>query len=367
MRQVIAIVLLLGCDKFGGREEETEPPPRLVETERAVRDDAVDRVELLGDVHGEQEVRVFAQVPERIRVLHVQEGDAIRAGDPIVTLEADLQSSGVMQAGAAVSAGEASRDQLQADIARVRRLVETGAVPPTQLEMLEAQLRTADAQVAQLRAVQRSAGEQRDRTIVRAPIDGVIALLSVQQGDMAAPQIPICAVVRAERVIVRARVTEQDYVRMRAGMTADIVPPALPDAARRGQVARISPVIDPLTRTASIEIEVDNEDGTLRPGMVAEAAIELSRRPNVVLAPARALVLSSRTDRDREAAVFVLTRDRRHVDRRAVRVGRRYGTRVEIERGLRGGEEVVISGQHLLRDGAEVRTEAPREMAEARP
>jgi RND family efflux transporter MFP subunit len=365
MRQVFVLVLVLsGCDKLSG-EEPAEPPPRLVETERAVRDDAVDRVEILGDIHGEQEVRVFAQVPERIRVLHVHEGDPIRAGDPIVTLEAGLQSSGVMQAGAAVSAGEASRDQLNADIARVRRLVESGAVPPTQLEVLEAQLRTAEAQVTQLRAAQRTAGEQRDRTVVRAPIDGVVALLSVQQGDMVAPQMPICAVVRAERVIVRARVTEQDYVRLRVGMEADITPPALPEAARRGRVSRISPVIDALTRTASIEIDVDNADGALHAGMVAQAAIELSRRPDAVLAPARALVLSSRTDRDHEAAMFVITEDRRHVERRVVHVGRRYGMRIEITRGLRGGEEIVITGQHLLRDGAEIRTAEARGVAEA--
>jgi RND family efflux transporter MFP subunit len=356
-RASLPCLLSLGCGLLFGCGQGNAPaavPPRLVVTERVAVDDAVDRVVLLGDVHGAQEVRVFAQVPERIRVLHVQEGDRVAAGDAIATLEADLLSTGVVQAEAAVSAASAARDQLVADIARVRRLVEGGAAAPTQLEVLEAQLRTADAQVDQVRAARRTAGEQRDRTVVRAPIDGTVALLSVQQGDMIAPAIPICAIVRAERLRILARVTEQDYVRVRDGMSVEVVPPALPEARRTGTVRRLSPVLDPLTRTASVEVEADNADGSLRPGMVAELAIELSRRPNIVLAPARALVLSSRTDRDGEAAVFVLEGSRAR--RRTVQLGHRYGQRVEITRGLRGGEELVVQGQHVLRDGAEVRT-----------
>ncbi len=363
------LALLAGCDRLrGASEEESEPPARLVVTERVTREDAVDRVEILGDVHGEQEVRVFAQVPERIRVLHVQEGDRVSAGDPIVTLTADLQSSGVHQADAALSAAEAARDQLRADISRLGRLVEQGAMPRSQLEQLEAQLRTSDAQVLQVSAARRSAGEQRDRTVVRAPIDGTIALLNVQQGDMVAPTMPICALVQAERIIVKLRVTEQDYVRIRDGMSVEVHPPALPDVSRRGTVTRISPVLDPLTRTASVDVQVANEDGALRPGMVAQAGIELDRREGIVLAPSRALVLSSRTDTEREAAIFVYERRTSAARRRTLRLGRRYGQRVEVQEGLSGDEEVVVVGQHLLRDGASVRTaSAPSPVARAVP
>src|SRR5690606_34397177 len=192
-----------------------EAPPRLVVTEPVRVEDAVERVVILGDVRGEQEVRVFAQVLERIRVLHVQEGDRVSAGDPIATLQADLQASGLAQAGAALAAAEAGHDQLRADLARISRLVDQGAMPRSQLETLEAQVRTSEAQVAQLRAARRTAGEQRSRTVVRAPIDGVIALLSVEQGDMVTTAAPICSVVRMERVELHLRVTEQDFVRIR--------------------------------------------------------------------------------------------------------------------------------------------------------
>ena len=396
MRRRHALALLLaaslsaGCDRFAPKAESEEPPPRLVITEPMRVEDAIERLEILGDVHGDQEVRVFAQVPERIRVLHVQDGDTVRAGDPLVTLEADLQASGLMQAEAALGAAEAGREQLRADLARVGRLVREGALPRSQLEALEAQLRTRVAQVAPVRAARRTAGEQRSRTVVRAPIDGTVALLAVSQGDMVAPSVPICAVVQMDKVQVTLRVTEQDFVRIRAEMPVEIRPPALPEVVRIGRVRRVSPVLDPLTRTATVEVEVENEDRVLRPGMVAEAAIELSRRPNVILAPSRALVLSSRTDSDREAAIFVFERGAQRSDgrptpaavrrcrdavsqrsdpcnreagvahRRAVVLGRRYDRLVEITSGLEGTEEVVVQGQHLLRDGASVRTSEVR-------
>ena len=94
--------------------------------------------------------------------------------------------------------------------------------------------------------------------------------------------------------------------------------------------------------------------------MVAEARIELSRREGVLMAPARAVVMGARTDREREASVFVAVAE--HAARRTVRIGRRYGERIEIEEGLEEGEVVIVEGHHLLRDGSAIRTrEAPGE------
>lgn len=357
-----------GCQGFGQDEEAPPEPPRLVVVDRVTVDDAVDRVTILGDLHGDQEVRVLPTVPERIEVLHVVEGARVEAGDPIATLESGIQSSSLQQASAAVTVAEAARDQLRADLARAEGLAARGALPQQQIDTLRAQLRTSEAQVSQTQAARRTASEQRGRTVVRAPIAGTIALLAVQQGDMVAPSMPICSVVTAERLLLRLRLTEQDYVRVEEGMTVEVRPPALPEITRTGTIRRISPVLDPLTRTAMVEVALDNADGRLRPGMVAEASIVLERHADVVLAPSRSLVLSSRTDTAREAYVFVFDREAGVARRVAVVIGRRYGTTVAVSSGLSGGEEVVVQGQHLLRDGAPIRTaDAVSPVAEARP
>lgn len=366
---MLALVLAgAGCRR-GSAPAPLAERGRLVVVDTAMTGVAEDRVSLLGEVHGEVEVRVFSPLVERIRTLHVREGQVVREGEPIVTLEADLQASGLEQAGAALAAAEAARDQLRSELERARRLAASGAIPNAQVETLAAQLRTAEAQVSQLAAARRSASEQRARTVVRAPVGGTIALLAVQEGDTILPSVPICSVVRADRVRVVVRATERDFVRIREGMTVEITPPALPEAAREGVVSRISPVIDPLTRTATIEITADNGDGRLRPGMIAQASIVLGRREGVTLVPARAVVMTPDTDTERTAFVFVVGEDergRRVARRRDVRLGARYGSAFEIVEGIAAGDRVVVEGQHLLRDGTLIRV-SERRHADARP
>lgn len=344
-------------------EPASEPAPRLVRTEVVARDVAIDRVVLLGDVEGELDVRVVAELPERIRELHVREGDTVLAGAPIATLEAALPTADVAQADAALVAAEAGRDRLRVDLARTGPLVERSALPRSQLEALEAQLRSADAQVAQLQAGRRAATLRRGRTVVRAPANGIIAELGVDVGDLVSPQIPIARVVQMDRVQVALRVVEQDFVRLTEGMRVTVRPTALPDVTREGVLTRKSAVLDRLSRTGLVEIAVENADHALRPGMVAEVAIELERREGVLLVPSRAVMMSTRTSRERIAHVYVEREGR--VSRQEVELGRRYPgeadeeSRVEIVRGLEGGEAVVIEGQHVLRDGARVRVAEP--------
>ncbi|MEM9071424.1 MAG: efflux RND transporter periplasmic adaptor subunit [Myxococcota bacterium] len=358
-----ASVLLIAC---GEAEPEPEPPARLVRTETVVRDEAVDALVLLGDVEGDVDVRVFPELPERIRAVHVVEGANVSAGDPLVTLEASLPSSDLAQASAALAAAEATRDQVQADLARVRPLVARQALPRSQLESLEASVRASEAQVAQLRAGRRAAGLRRNRTVIRAPVDGVVAQLAVSAGDMVAPSVPVARVVQMDHVSVALQVVEQDYVKLREGMEVDVLPSALEGVQRRGRIHRISPVIDRLSRTGEVEVRIENTDHVLRPGMVAEVRIELERRGDVVLVPSRAVLMTTRTDTENVAHVYL--REGSEALRREIRIGRRYPTagesRLEVVGGLEGGEEVIVEGQHMLRDGVTVRVDGAVEDAE---
>ena len=359
------LVLTFACDSEGN-DNDSRSAPRIVEVDAAQRGDAVEELRLIGQVRGETEVRVLPQVAERIRRLHVEEGDRVSAGDLIATLEGDLATSDVAQADAALNVASASRDQLQLDLQRVRGLVAESAAPASQLEQLEAQLRSAEAQVSQLRAAQTAAGQRRGRTLVRAPIDGVIAELTVNEGDLAMPQAPLCTVVQFDRVEVVARPIEADHVRLSRELPVVVSVPALPGEERTGVLRRISPTIDRVSRTGNVEVLVDNADHRLRPGMMAEVHVELSRRADVLMVPARSVLMTSETDTQRVANVFVRNGDRaRRVE---VEVGPRFRDRIEIlsVRGgsLEGGDEVIVAGQHLLRDGSPVRV---REAAPERP
>ena len=349
------IVVLLGC---GAEQEVESDPTRVVVTVRAERDTAVDRLVLLGDVHGRVEQPVVAELPEHIREVHVEEGDFVHAGDVLVTLDPSMLGADVAQASAAVRAAEAQRDQLRADIARVEPLVSANAVPRSQLDALRASLRGAEAQISQLSSGRRAASLRRAQTQIHAPVDGTVARLSAEAGALTAPGQPLCWIVDARTLDIEVPVVEQDFVRLRRGMSATVAPPSLPDVQRPGEVVALSPVLDPISRTGEVTVRVDNEDGRIRPGMVAEIDIELERRANVLLVPSRAVIMTTRTDQDRSAAMYVVRDGQaRRID---VQLGRRYAVEageslLEVIDGLEEGEAIVVQGQHLLRDGAPVR------------
>jgi len=361
------IFLILGSTLASACEEgEVEAPtqPRLVVPTEVRATEAVDRVVLFGEVHGEVEARVFAQLPEQIEKLHVKEGDRVAAAQPTATLEASLSTSDAQQASAALRAAEARRDQLADELGRIEDLVAQSALPRSRLDSLRAELRAANASVEQLDAGRRAASLRRGRTVVRAPKAGTVALLRAKEGDMAAPNVPLALIVEMDEVIVTLEVVEPDYVRLEEGMAASIKPTALPDTTRSGKITMRSPVIDPLTRTASVEVTVDNEDHLLRPGMTAEVGIELERRKDVVMVPAQAVMMTTSTDEAREAEVFVI--DDGKVQRQEIQLGKRYGDRIEVVAGVAAGVRVVLEGQHVLRNGAPVRV-AEMARAEGQP
>lgn len=351
---IVAGMWLSGCGGANADADAGAPPARLVVVGDSTLGDTVEVVRVIGDLRGETEVRVFSELPARIRVLHVREGDRVSAGDPIATLDSERLALGVEQATVAIDGATLARDQLVADLDRARRLLASGAIPESQVIALEAQLRAAEANINSLSTARRTAGAERRRGVVRAPIDGVIAQLAFDTGDMVAAAAPICVIVQADHVELLLRATENDYVRIREQMTVEVTFPALPDLVREGVVTSVSPILDRVTRTAAVEITIDNADGRLRPGMTGRAAIELSRRTGVVLVPAQAVVMLPETDETRRAMVFVVEDGRAH--RRDVTLGPRTGEQIEVTDGLAAGVEVVLEGQHLLRDDVEVRT-----------
>ena len=349
------IALALGLLVLGGckRPEDSSKgkgdiPSRPVRVQPVQTGEIIERFEVTGELQGIEEVRVFAQVPERIRTLAVKEGDTVRQGDLLATVLSDLQSEGVRQAQAMLDAALANRDALQDNVRRTRTLVEGGGGARGQLETLEAQARAADAQVRQAAAAVGQASLQQSRTIIRSPISGKVAQVNFRLGDMATPTMPLMTIVRDDSLKAVLRVPERDFLRVREGLTARISPLATPDVVVEGKVTIKGPMVDRLTRTGLVEILLENSSRRLLAGSAIRAAVEVNRRPGVVLVPAEAVILSGETERTGRAVAFVA--DGQRALRRDVKVGVRQADQIEVTEGLKAGEQLVVQGAQFLRD-----------------
>jgi RND family efflux transporter MFP subunit len=192
-----------------------------------------------------------------------------------------------------------------------------------------------------------------DDTILKAPINGVIAQRFLDRGDMASPNRPFVTIVYMDVVKIAAKVPGRDIPSIRVGSQAIIQPDTYPGETFTGVVIYISPIIDRTSQTGDIEIEVPNLEHKLKPGMFTRVELRVSEHAEVVVIPADAMLKQG-------DAVFVYTVNNGAAHRKQVVTGISDGIRTEILSGLEAGESLVVAGQYSLRDGMSVKIAGKR-------
>lgn len=351
-----ALVCATGCSKpseaANASAVEATLPTRTVTVSSVSKGSVISQVDIVGELQGIEEVRVFSQVADRIRTLTVDEGDKVRKGDIIATIWSEAQVEAVNQAEAALEAALANRDAAKDNVLRMRTLFQSHSITASQLESSEAQYRASEAQVRQATAAVASAGVQKSRTVVRAPISGIVSAVTLREGDLASGS-PILTIVRPDRLKAVLRVPERYFLRMEPGMPVSISPLAKPEQVVETSITLKGSVVDRTTRTGLVEIYLDNKNGAFTAGSAVRANVELSRRDGVILIPAEAAILSVETDRTGKATVFVQDGDKALA--RDIKIGVRQGDELEVVEGLSAGDSLVVRGAGFLRDGNPIR------------
>jgi len=148
-----------------------------------------------------------------------------------------------------------------------------------------------------------------------------------------------------------ANVVEKDLRRVTAGMKADVTVDAFPDERFAGRIARVAPVLDPTTRTATIEVEIANSQFRLKPGMYAKVHFTVERHPNTLVVPTNSVV-----DLGGKRGVFKPTPGANGETAKfhAIEPGLSDDKFVEVASGLTEGERVVSTGAGALREGDKI-------------
>lgn len=181
---------------------------------------------------------------------------------------------------------------------------------------------------------------------VRSPVSGVVGKVYVEVGQTVSPSTPVAAVSRyADRVKVRASVSDADVGFVKVGSSAQVSVAAVPEEEFMGRVTQASAIIDPLSRAASVEVTVPNRGGRLIPGMSASVRLVLERRGGVLVVPLSALFTDGSRVLAVEAGVARL---------REITTGLVGDELVEVRSGLVVGDTVATTGKERVRDGETV-------------
>jgi RND family efflux transporter MFP subunit len=312
-----------------------------------------------GDIKAEFEVKVFSKVPDRIERFFVEAGDKVAKGAPIASIAATTIEQAVRQAEAALVAAKAQEANLRAEYDRFELLYRDHSVSKQQYDAIATQFEAAKAQVQQAEAALTSAKSQLHDATITAPITGIIGKRYCEAGDMAAPALPLVSVCQMDRVKMTFEATEKDLAKLEIGQKAIVQVSTYPDRNFDGKVVKISPVLDPLTRLAEVEVLLDNLVHKLKPGMYAHAEVTTGMIENVIVIPRHAVIENTSLERIggedqvvKNYFVFVVNGDKA-VQRKleVIYLNHEY---LAISSGLQIGEKLVTVGQNNLRDGTPV-------------
>jgi multidrug efflux pump subunit AcrA (membrane-fusion protein) len=182
---------------------------------------------------------------------------------------------------------------------------------------------------------------------VRSPVSGVVGKVYVEVGQTVAPSMPVAAVSSfTDRVKVKAAVSDADLPFVKTGAQAAISVSAIPDRTFSGHVSQVSPMLDPMSRSATVELSVANQSRKLIPGMTASVRLTLERRAGVLTIPSSALFT------DGGNRVVVVEGSTARV--REIAVGLSGDAGVEVISGLTAGDKVATTGKERVKDGETV-------------
>jgi RND family efflux transporter MFP subunit len=355
-----------GGNAVGGPGGDPAGQGQLVEAVAPERSTITERLSLIGSLRAKQRVEVMPKASGRLLELRVDRGDRVRAGQIVARLEDDELRQQVRRAEAAQQVARASLAQREAELAnreteleRYRNLSADGVVSSQQLEtastnvqVTRAQMSLASAQVAQAQAELEELRIRLGQTEIASPLTGIVATRFVDAGAVVSSTTPIFLILDLSTMLTVVNVPERDINKIGVGSSAKVTVDALAGEEFAGRVVRISPILDPQTRTAPVEIELENAGEHLKAEMFARVDLNLATEREVLLVPRDALVY--RNDRQ---GVFVV--DGETARFQPVATGLTEGDMVEIVDGVTEQDIVVSRGANLLQNGDRIQVLSP--------
>jgi cobalt-zinc-cadmium efflux system membrane fusion protein len=311
-------------------------------------------VSMLGElgVNLNHYAEIGSPLQARVIALHAVEGQMMRRGSPLAT----LQSGELARARSEVATARARLELSRQALERKQGLNRERIVPAREVQEAENELVAAEQQWRASRASLQAFGAPEEPAadanpstlVITAPIAGTIIERTVVLGQMVDPVKPLFTITDLASVWLTVHAFERDAVRVRLGETVRIAFAALPGRSFSGGVSFVGRSVESESRTVPVRIELANPDGLLRPGMSATAWLPMGDASGVILTvPAAAL------QRVRDRWCVFIPRDASSFEIRAVGRGRDLAEEVEVVSGLRAGDIVVVDGAFLLKAESE--------------
>jgi RND family efflux transporter MFP subunit len=303
-----------------------------------------------GTLEGIREANVNSETMGRILSVSVNNGSRVGQGSPLVIVDNELKAIGVAQAEAQRMTAEAALAKAKIDLGRTQELQKSSAVTKSQLELADLQVKSAEATLKGAQSGEALARRQLADATIKSPFAGVVAMRYVNQGELLSNNTKVATIVDDSKMKLKIGIGEMDVSLLKIGDKVKVTVDAVPGKEFEGTISTISSKSD-MARSYTVEVEIPNNDKSLKSGMFARAEIDREAARNVPTVPAAAVIYNgTRTQ------IFTVD-DKGIAHLKGIKIGTTTPERAEIVEGLASNETVVTFGQAQLKDGVHVKAQ----------
>lgn len=325
--------------------------PALVTLAAARKQDVPVTVQVNGSVVSLNSVDLRPQVTNTVREVHVKEGQFVKEGQLLFTLDDRPDQANLAKARAQQQRDEATLADLERQYRRSQELVAQNFIAKSAADATLSQLEAQRAAVAADKAAVQSAQVALGYATLRAPIAGRIGAVNIYPGTLVQPSLSLVTITQLDPIAVSFPVPEgrlQDLLAAARSHTPVEALVAGRKASMKGTLNFVDNTVDPLIGTVRAKAVFDNADQGLWPGQFVETRVTVRTLEGATVIPAAAIMMLADG-----SSVYVVDAERSAV-RRKIETLHTFGTQVAV-RGVEPGEQVVIEGKQNVRPGGKVR------------
>lgn len=328
-----SILILAGCGKKVKDQQSVEE--KSVSVERVERKVIKNNLIFPGTAYPWEEAALAAQMASRVRKIYVKEGDYVKQGQLLVQMD-DQQLTQI----------EIQFNDAKRDFERAEKLKAEGAISEQQYEKFKLAYETLKTNYEKIL----------ENTQLRAPFSGVITAKYLNDGELftmvpaGGRTVPaILHLMNVNELKVKISVNEFDSYKIKIGQKAKVINDVMMDEIFLGYVTRISPVVDPISKTVEVEIRVINRGNKIKANSFVRVEIDLGESSELVI-PTSSILTDPITGKN-----FVFVYENGIAKKKFLVKGKQVNDETIVKSGLKEGEQIIVAGQSNLIDGDKVK------------
>lgn len=357
LRTVSAIALLPllplafgACSGKGTGAGATAPQKVAVEASSVSSGTLRQTIAVVGTLEPKWQAEVKTEYNGVVAEVRVPEWTRVKKGDVLLVFDGREAEAVAASARASYLQAEVAASRATREKERTEKLKEAGLATQQQVDDARTAAEAAQATLGAAKAQKDVAETRLAKTVIRAPIDGVVSMRKVNPGDFVqnmGSENTMFRIVDNRLLDLAVAVPSGKLADVKVGLPLSFATDAVPGKTFEGHVRFVNPAADEASRTVKVFVEVPNADGVLRSGLFVKGEIVTGERANVLIAPRTAIL--SWDLAAKKAVLYAI--EGGLAKKRTVTTGALSGDEVEIVSGLAKGEQVVTRGGFNLRDG----------------